>query len=708
MRKVANPLLIVIVAVLVIAGLGVGGASASLPPAANFTSNATTGPAPFTVQFNETTGANDLTYSEQLNNSVWTGTRFNITIDTDLAPDGTLTADKLVADYSTNTHNVQQLFTATNNTVYTFSIYSKASELFWIKVLMPTNSGLSPECFFDVGNGTVGPSAGPVTATSIESIGSGWYRIRMSVYEGSGAPGNTLVRIYPATSNTTTNFAGDNVGGVLLWGAQVEPEISETPYKKVVDTTIPFPTAWNWSFGDGATSTERDPVNIYSSTGLYNINFTATNPGGMSSKNVTAMINVTPAYVPLPVTDLSNTSTCNSINWTYTKQSPFDIISIYKNGAFVHNTTLSYEEWNPVWANTTNTISTHTCYGDICNSTWVNSTADIPVCAVKNWPKVMFIYDDGFPNIFDLAYPIHSKYGQTATIAVVTNRTYYTGLPLSFYWDSSGAYVDDDSITTQNMTTLYNAGWDVSNHCSDHKDLTSINSSEQIRLIGDGQTWLLNQNFTRSARFLIYPGGAYDSSVIASAKSVGVLAARTAWGEGTFITIPVVYPEIYYLPVTVAISNTTDPEYVKGVIFNGTANQTVDIMLHQISNYDPDILSWTPDKLDKLSMWIKDNGYSTTTISEWYSLDSPYVLMSQFTPWPGPFSLMWPQGILFTDASTGTPTSWDWNWGDGTHCYTQNCYKQWYSRGTYTVNLTVNSTLSDYSSNTTIVNVMKW
>lgn len=81
-------------------------------------------------------------------------------------------------------------------------------------------------------------------------------------------------------------------------------------------------------------------------------------------------------------------------------------------------------------------------------------------------------------------------------------------------------------------------------------------------------------------------------------------------------------------------------------------------------------------------------------------------ITAAFTP-SGPISIYYPNGILFTDASTGGPTNWHWSFGDGTTSTLQNPYKQWASLGTYTVNLTVNSTLSDYSSNTTKVIVSR-
>jgi gliding motility-associated-like protein len=40
--------------------------------------------------------------------------------------------------------------------------------------------------------------------------------------------------------------------------------------------------AWNWNFGDGNTSTVVNPQNTYSSTGVYNVNFTVTSNRGCS------------------------------------------------------------------------------------------------------------------------------------------------------------------------------------------------------------------------------------------------------------------------------------------------------------------------------------------------------------------------------------------------------------------------------------------
>ena len=45
--------------------------------------------------------------------------------------------------------------------------------------------------------------------------------------------------------------------------------------------------AWNWDFGDGATSAERSPTHTYSSAGNYNVNLKVSNENGDASKATT-------------------------------------------------------------------------------------------------------------------------------------------------------------------------------------------------------------------------------------------------------------------------------------------------------------------------------------------------------------------------------------------------------------------------------------
>ena len=61
-----------------------------------------------------------------------------------------------------------------------------------------------------------------------------------------------------------------------------------------------------------------------------------------------------------------------------------------------------------------------------------------------------------------------------------------------------------------------------------------------------------------------------------------------------------------------------------------------------------------------------------------------------------------PLNVAFTDASTGIPTSWSWNFGDGNTSNSQNPTHTYYSAGSYTVNLTVSNMNGTASKTATI------
>jgi PKD repeat protein len=57
------------------------------------------------------------------------------------------------------------------------------------------------------------------------------------------------------------------------------------------DTTSNTPTSWVWSFGDGSSSAEENPAHTYANTGTYTVSLTAANDAGNSSKTAINYIN---------------------------------------------------------------------------------------------------------------------------------------------------------------------------------------------------------------------------------------------------------------------------------------------------------------------------------------------------------------------------------------------------------------------------------
>jgi PKD repeat protein len=80
---------------------------------------------------------------------------------------------------------------------------------------------------------------------------------------------------------------------LLLKAASGSPtaDFSVSPPSPAVQQDVDFldastgsPTSWSWSFGDGATSTERSPFHSYAAPGPYVVTLVATNASGSSQK----------------------------------------------------------------------------------------------------------------------------------------------------------------------------------------------------------------------------------------------------------------------------------------------------------------------------------------------------------------------------------------------------------------------------------------
>jgi len=152
----------------------------------------------------------------------WGLTGLTITADAIAAPDGTLTADRLVETATSNNHqltgaNISQTIGAT----YTISFYAKAGERNWLSALQ-TNG--TPANFFDLTNGVLGTTAGGATITS---VGSGWYFCTVT-YVNAGAGGPTF---HIRTSNgQVAIYLGDVTKGLYIWGVQLNRGALPTSY----------------------------------------------------------------------------------------------------------------------------------------------------------------------------------------------------------------------------------------------------------------------------------------------------------------------------------------------------------------------------------------------------------------------------------------------------------------------------------------------
>jgi hypothetical protein len=172
---------------------------------------------------------NLLLRSEEFDNASWTKTAASISANVEKAPDGTLTADKIVEDGTSSAHRVIQSPTTTAVS-HTLSCYFKPAER-TIAYVRFTDSGLVDRAaFFDLTNAVTLTLDAGITAT-ITLLGDGWCRCTAELTAEAGT--NTVV-IGATDTDGVQSYQGDGSSGLFIWGAQLEAADHAGPYAKTV------------------------------------------------------------------------------------------------------------------------------------------------------------------------------------------------------------------------------------------------------------------------------------------------------------------------------------------------------------------------------------------------------------------------------------------------------------------------------------------
>lgn len=189
----------------------------------------------------EESRTNLLTRSEELDNAIYTKTGTSVTPNTIAAPDGMMTADKLVEGAAGTFHNTIYTVSLAQNISRTVSIYAKAGERNWLRLQADDNASNSANANFDLTSGTTGTASFGGAATvssSITSVGNGWYKCMMTYTLTSATTTRIIYALRLGDGSGTSSYSGDGTSGMYLWGGQVEQGAFATSYIPTTTATV--------------------------------------------------------------------------------------------------------------------------------------------------------------------------------------------------------------------------------------------------------------------------------------------------------------------------------------------------------------------------------------------------------------------------------------------------------------------------------------
>jgi len=139
----------------------------------------------------------------------------------------------------------------------------------------------------------------------------------------------------------------------------------------------------------------------------------------------------------------------------------------------------------------------------------VNASFDGLYYGALGIPMVLFTYDDAYASAYTEAYTYMKQYGMRGTHFVTTD------------------WVDDPTnITHEQLQEMYAYGWDICNHTTDHTDLTTLTEAQQETMLAAATAQLDAWGFTRSSKYVAYPGGTWNTNTMTAMANLGMLAGR--------------------------------------------------------------------------------------------------------------------------------------------------------------------------------------
>jgi FOG: PKD repeat len=246
------------------------------PPAADFIGNPTIGTVPLTVQFTDTTLNNPSVWIWDFGDGTLAGIYEQNPVHTYNAP-GTYNVSLNVfnaggSDSITKTSYI----TVITRPIANFTASPTEGNAPLLVQFTDTSDGNPGKWTWKFGDGAFSLQQNPYHLYTK----AGTYNVTLTVYNSAGSDTLTKTEMITVRSVPVANFAANITSG-------------DAPLAvRFTDLSTGGPTSWAWTFGDGTSSADQNPVHVYTTQGTYSVKLTATNSAGSSTETKRGYITV--------------------------------------------------------------------------------------------------------------------------------------------------------------------------------------------------------------------------------------------------------------------------------------------------------------------------------------------------------------------------------------------------------------------------------
>ena len=476
------------------------------------------------------------------------------------------------------------------------------------------------------------------------------------------------------------------------------------------DLSTNMPTSWSWSFGDGATSDQQNPVHEYTAAGTYMVNLTVSNTAGSDSEEKPGYITVTATLPDPPVVnfvgDVRSGSPPLTVNFTdQSTNSPTAWSWDFQNDGIIDST-----EQNPAY--------TYTTPGTYQVNLTASNAGGSAFRLKGNYIKVT---QEGDTNPA-VDFTADSRAGTAPFTVQFTDLTVTD--PIAWSWDFQNDGVIDSNLQNPSYTYMTAGTYQVNltatnatgtasrlkanyitvSESSGPSVATVTVSPDSVSLTtGDGQQFTATAYDAGGA---VIPGAVFNWSnsdeTVGTVNGTGFFTAR-ARGTTTITA------ESGGVPGTAGVE-VSDTSLIHASFTSDTAGGRVPCVVRftdtstgeGITGYEWDFGDGsTSTRENPTHIYVSAGEYTVTlkvssatgtdtatgTIVVTGGFISPGSKVSaRFTASPSAGRA--PLEVQFTDRSSGAE-SWSWDFGDGSTSTEQNPVHVYTSTGTYTVTLSI-------------------